>query len=71
MLIQTVGFKLIQDSGIQMLEGGASLYHLRFSAALTSSCTRASTRLLKEGGGISPPHGFPKGGNYTLSGGGA
>ena len=29
---------------------------------------RASTRLLKEGG-ISPPYGFPKRGNYTLSGG--
>ena len=35
-LIQTVGFKLIQDSELQipetLLEGGTSLYHLRFSA---------------------------------------
>ena len=35
MLIQTVGFKLIKDSGLQiaktLLEGGTSLYHLRFS----------------------------------------
>ena len=34
-LIQTVGFKLIQDSELQipetLLEGGTSLYHLRFS----------------------------------------
>ena len=34
--IQTVGFKLIQDSELQipetLLEGGTSLYHLRFSA---------------------------------------
>ena len=35
-LIHTVGFKLIQDSELQiaqtLLEGGTSLYHLRFSA---------------------------------------
>ena len=30
MLIHRVGFKLIQDSGLQ--EGGTPLYHLRFSA---------------------------------------
>ena len=34
-LIQTLGFKLIQDSGLQIAEtlpeGGTSLYHLRFS----------------------------------------